>query len=338
MSVILRVAAIAEAFIIAALVVVQVVSAFASRQVRRRSAEAARTGELLFVAMATKTIDTALTAKLRRLPPRWRDETIGNLALNVSSGEDRVLIDIAEAVGVIARARRGLTSRRWSRRLVAARTLRALGVHDAVARRLLADREPAVRAAAALWLSSVDASPGTAEDVARLLTDRNLHVRHAAREALIRMGMHATQLVAALLVAGQPETRCAALGIALGMPHPDIHAAARSCAADDDPRVRASAMGVLATSAAELDAAIVIGALDDPDGRVRSAAARALGAMRAVTALRSLSRVSRLDADADVREAATRALQQLGPAGKLTVQALTGPANEPIIREVARVV
>jgi HEAT repeat protein len=97
-------------------------------------------------------------------------------------------------------------------------------------------------------------------------------------------------------------------------------------------------MGVLATSAAELDVAVVIGALDDPDGRVRNAAARALGAMRAVTALRCLSRTSRLDPDADVREAAMRALQELGPAGKLTVQALAGLATEPTVREVAHVV
>ena len=114
--------------------------------------------------------------------------------------------------------------------------------------------------------------------------------------------------------------------------HRGDEATARELLADDDPAVRAAALGALARAEA-LAAADVERALSDVDPGVRRRGCEEAVPVVAVDLVPSLA-----DADSSVVEAAAWALGERGPAGAPGVAALTAVARDhgdPLVREAA---
>ena len=221
---------------------------------------------------------------------------------------DECAVDIAIA---------GLRDRLYTRRLAAARALGGLRELRAVnpLRAALADEIAGVRMAVLGALGEIGPGAGAdaGDDCARLLSDRDPHVRIAAVRAIARLGLAAgTRFVSAVCDA-DPMVRLEVARHLSGLPEN----AARTLLADPDVRVREAAAHAAGKEHLDELAHLLI---QDPSSDVRHAAAITLGDLddrRALDAL--LAAVE--DQDAIVRMAALRALVQLlteaGAAGRL---------------------
>jgi HEAT repeat protein len=191
----------------------------------------------------------------------------------------------------------------------------------------LADADATVRAAclgiAAATPADARVAPAaaTVARVRALLHDRDQAVRAAAIAALARL---APPTLATLAAADDPaaEVRVAYARALAMTPAPPL-ATLRVLADDDDPDVRAAALGALAEHGAALGPALALRAADDPAPQVRRAAVGGLTDERVLTRLAA-------DDSPEVRTAAeVRIATRLGQAaavGPLLRRLATEPA------------
>lgn len=268
-----------------------------------------------------------------RTRPRLLLPIMLDLAGVVTGAAAERLGHLARTQGVVDEARQWAHSRRWSRRLRAARLLATFAVEDGLLLRLARDRHPAVRAAAADGCSrrtdeeAIDLLLG-------MLDDPEPMCRFAARAALL----DARHIVQGPLVrylsrgsAAHPEV---ALEVAAERGGPAMLPLALRYAIHPRAACRSASAAVLGRVGGR-QASVTLGRLlTDPEPEVRRAAARWLGELRQV---RSAGNVALLltDPDWDVRRAAALALRGLGAPGRLHLRrAMTGP--DPFAADIAR--
>jgi HEAT repeat protein len=227
------------------------------------------------------TSDLALTRHIARTLRRIGDPTAADLALT------------------------GLHESSYVRRLAAARALREFADRRAAEALEAALHDPVagVRAEALSAIVELGPSERSAIECARLLSDRNAHVRVAAVRAVARLGRRPGNLIAP--AAHDPDwlIRLEVARHAASLPAE----VARELLGDRELRVREAAAGA---AGPEQVGTLALLLTDDPSNDVRIAAARALGGLRDER-LGDVLVAGVDDRDPVVRAAVLRALQQL---------------------------
>jgi HEAT repeat protein len=189
--------------------------------------------------------------------------------------------------------------------------IRALGLIDddtvpGVLIGALKDPEVRVREVAADALSRWH-SPAVARRLAAALASADL--RRSAGEVLERMGAMAVQALADVTTGDDPEASVAA-GVLLDRIAGSGPFIDELSSIAPDQRLRA--VQVLAALGGPSASEALVSALSDPDVRVRSRAATALGALGYLSALKQLRRMFLTDPVAEAARSAEDALRRLG--------------------------
>lgn len=309
-----------EAIAIALLLLAQVRYAVAERRYGRRRPLRRAARRAVVAAIASERATGAALAPLHRLRPSEQDDVLCGVASGVQSRQNPTLQHLASLLGTERRIERGLRSRRWGARLPALRRLTALGMPNPAARKLLADRNVRVRAAAADWAAVVAPGEATAEQLAHMLGESSDLVRHHTAAAIFGLGVAANKALRIALKSGDQIQRRAAIELVAVMADPVLAADAWPLIDDPDPVVRAGAIRAAAPILQVGHADIVRGLLRHPDGVVRSAAAEASGRARLICLAGPIAERIDEDPDARVREAAIVALGSLGATGELLLR------------------
>jgi hypothetical protein len=258
-----------------------------------------------------------------------------DLAPSVSGTSRSVLISLGEQIGVLDRARIGLNSRRWSTRLYSARILTAFGVASMAMYELLSDRSAEVRAQAAAWCVVAPSPRGIAELI-RLLGDADGECRFAAQDALIRIGLPASDALISALATADDRVTGRILEIAAATADDRFFAHAHALLTDATDANRALAVAVLASTGDRATGPILVGLLDDPSEEVVLAAVAGIGKISdwsgAVDVEPLLSHPSW-----EVRKQAGTTLLALGAPGSILLRADApgiGPAAEMALQSL----
>jgi HEAT repeats len=330
----LRSVVLAELAAAAVLAAVLLWSVFVASSRRRRDLRTMRwLAQASLLASGANPAPDAALAELRRLPRRLRVRALMRALESVAGTAATAVAALAGPSGVQEVAERWCRSARWSRRLRGVRVLAALGTDGAVIDRLLDDRRPDVRAEAA---ALVVGHPSSARIVrlVSMLDDGHARCRFAAKDALIRTGVHAAAVLAEHL-AGSGIAAAAALEVAAAVASPRLLPAGLARSRDADPTVRlwaATLLAAVATPAARDELVRLLD--DDPSADVRTAAARGLAGLADPAVAVHLA-AAMADDSWDVRRAAAVGLRALGPSGRLYLRR-TVAAGQPVATDMAR--
>jgi len=215
-------------------------------------------------------------ATLSRFSEHYIVSVMLDLAPSVSGSSRSVIAALGEQIGIIDRARVGVHSRRWSTRLYSARVLTAFGIESPAMYDHLCDRLPEVRAQAATWCVAVQ-SPKGIENLIRLLGDTDGQCRFAAQDALIRIGLPATEALIAALKGADDEVTGRILKVASAMGDDRYSGWALALLEDPFNVNRAIAASVLASAGHRSAGPTLVALLDDSSDEVVLAAAAGLG-------------------------------------------------------------
>jgi hypothetical protein len=213
------------------------------------------------------------------------------------------------------------TSRRWWRRLDAARMLGIVGTvaDSGLLRPLFRDPHPAVRIAATAALAAVD-DPHLVEVVVVRYPQEPLAVRLFAVNTLKAVWRMAEGPLERALASNAPAASLAAwLNLAESLDLPSLRPAVTALVRHPDPEVRAPAARALRRYPHADSVTAVLGLLDDPQDFVRAAGAQALGVLRANEALPQLER-GLTDPAWWVRFRCALALALLGESGRAALR------------------
>ena len=141
---------------------------------------------------------------------------------------------------------------------------------------LLADRSPEVRAQAAAWCV-VAPSPGSIADLIQLLDDDNGECRFAAQDALIRIGLAASEALISTLDVADADVTGRILEIAAASADDRFFGKAHALLTDATDANRALAVAVLASTGDRETGPILVGLLEDPSDEVVLAAVAGIG-------------------------------------------------------------
>jgi HEAT repeat protein len=330
----LRWVVLAELVTAAVLVASLAWSAVLAARRRRRDRYTLRwlAGASLLVTGASQAKSAAL-AELCRLRRRQRVAALMRALESVAGIAASTLAALAGPSGVQQVVERWCRSMRWSLRLRGARVLTALGSDSALVDRLLRDRRPEVRAEAAA-LVVAHPSPARIAELVAMLEDGHARCRFAAKDALIRTGVHAAVALAEHFAASGPAA-AAALEVAAGVASPRLVPAALARSCDAEPVVRLWAANLLAAAAGPQARDELVRLLrGDPDAGVRAAAANGLAGLGDPTVAVHLA-AAMADGSWDVRRAAAVGLRALGPSGRLYLRR-TLAAGGPLATDMAR--
>lgn len=261
------------------------------------------------------TPEPAERSAFESLPIQVQMRLLADLTTNLV-GDPRVrLAELAVETGVVAAAERLCRHRRAVRRLRGVRVLTKIGVGRPLVRRLVRDRDPDVRAAAATWAAD-HADMALATSVVMMLDDERPLCRFAAKDALLRMGSTAVEPLLWRLTSRPGGRVDEALEVAAGLADYALLDAALA-AADDGAPARRLLAAQLCTAIGGADATSALeDMLTDADGSVRAAAAAGLGQLGHWPAAPQLADAL-MDPSWDVRRAAALALRGLGSPGRL---------------------
>jgi HEAT repeat protein len=272
----------------------------------------------------------------RQLPPEMAREQIilvaGRLAPSQLTELTRVLRTESWVVRIVSRAR----SIFWWRRLEAARLLAVVAAprDRMTVRRLLADRHPAVQAAAANCLTRLE-DEGLIADVVDRMPDRSPAVRLMQAEVLRSVSrLAARPLLRRLQMRGTPERLEVWIRLAEVIGDPQCLAAAAVLHRHPDPAVRATVARALRRFPHPNAANALAERITDPEWRVRAEAARSLGAVAGADAVPLL--VAALSDRAwMVRLRAALALAELGEPGRQALEAAKQRPDDRYARDMA---
>lgn len=287
----------------------------------------------LAAAVQGKGVAQAGLTRLDRLPTSEQIAAFDGIGANLAGVQRERLTQVAVRVGLIAKAERWCTSRRWGQRLRGARLLTLLEGGTAVVPSLLDDVRPEVRAQAALW-AGAHPDPESIERLLAMLSDRDSLIRFTVQDSLMRVGRPAIEPLLRHLSAAQGAPTKDALELAAGIA--DVRflmPALELCRAPEGP-TRSGAATLAGSIGGSQATTVLMELLGDRDPGVRSAAAKALGTLGHWPAGGKLA-ACLSDSAWDVRQAAGIALRALGPAGVLLLRkALSDP--DRFARDVAR--
>ncbi len=271
----------------------------------------------------------AALVNLSRFSERYIAGVMLDLAPSVSGTSRSVLVSLGEQIGVVDRARTGVHSRRWSTRLYSARVLTAFGVESTAMYDLLVDHSPEVRAQAAAWCVAVPTPVGT-DHLVRLLGDPDGLCRFAAQDALIRIGLPASEALIAALDSADDAVAGRILEIAAAIGDDRYFEHASAVLSDPSRANRAVAVAALASTGNRNAGPTLVALLADQSDDVVLAAITGIGKLAywsggpAIEPLLSHS-------SWEIRKAAGMALLALGAPGTILLRADApgvGPAAE----------
>jgi hypothetical protein len=220
----------------------------------------------------------AACAHLSQLSERQVIAVLLDLAPSVSGDSRSILVDLGERAGVLKGARSGVRRHRWFTRLYSARVLTAFGVESEELGRLLSDRSSEVRTQAAAW-SVVAPNPESIERLIGLLNDPDGLCRFAAQDALIRIGLPASEALIGALDTDDEEVIGRVLEIAAAMGDARFYRPATALTSDPSPTTRALAVAVLARTADPNAGPALVALLDDQSEDVVLAAATGIATL-----------------------------------------------------------
>ncbi len=283
---------------------------------------AALSGELI--------VSNDALATLSRFSERYIVSVMLELAPSVSGSSRSVLAAFGGRIGAVDRARTGVRSRRWSTRLYSARVLTAFGVESTPAMYAhLTDRAPEVRAQAAAWCVTVQ-SPGGIERLIRLLADPDGQCRFAAQDALIRIGLPATEALITAIDDAEDEAIGSILRIASVTADPRYYSKAYALLADPFNVNRALAAGVLASCGDRNAGPTLVALLDDLSDELVLAATAGLAKLAFWSGAAAVEPLLSHNSW-EIRKQAATTLLALGAPGTILLQANApgvGPAAE----------
>ena len=206
---------------------------------------------------------------------RYIIDVMLDIAPSVNGTSKVVLVSLAEEIGIVRSARKGVRSRRWSTRLYSARVLTAFGVDSGDCHLLFSDKYPEVRAQAAAWAVACP-SPKSITLLVALLDDSDGLCSFAAQDAFIRIGFDGTEaLIDALTTAHEVVVR-RILEIAVASGDERFYSQALTLRTDASPATRALAASVLACAGNPSAGGDLVALLGDPSDDVVLAAAAGL--------------------------------------------------------------
>lgn len=305
----------------------------------------------MLVTVITKTIGRLVARRYRRIDERLRPELVRIVAdatvyrsmvstrgvhgrrldaltieylPKVRGDAHRALIDFLERRGVVRRAYR--RARRFGAfgRAQAADLLGNVPSAEAttVLERLLRDRDPAVRSAAARGLGHIG-DPGAVPHLLSALDGRRRVPAGIVGSALLRVGSGGVDALRTALQEGGSMARAVATEV-LGFVE-SIPAAAdliRVLEVDPSGDLRSRAARALGRIGAPVAVAPLVGCLgEEQPTEVRAAAAWALGHMGATAAVPALSRAT-ADVSYEVAHAAAEALAEMGSEGRHALESV----------------
>ena len=275
----------------------------------------------------------------RKLPPDLAREQIILIAARLAPSQlvdlTRVLRSDSWVVRTIARAR----SVFWWRRLEAARLLAVVAAprDRLTVRRLIADRHPAVQAAATTCLSRLD-DEALVADVIKRMPERSPAVRLYQAEVLRGVWRLAARSVLRRLEAREPARRLEVwIQLAEAIAEPQCLAAAAALHRHSDAGVRAAVARALRRFPHATATAALVERIADPESRVRAEAARSLGAVAGAAAVPHLL-TALSDRAWAVRLRAALALAGLGAPGRKALEAAAARSDDPYARDMAAMV
>jgi HEAT repeat protein len=272
----------------------------------------------------------------RQLPPEMAREQIVLVASRLAPSQlielTRVLRTESWVVRTLSRAR----SIFWWRRLEAARLLAVVAAprDRMTVRRLLADRHPAVQAAAANCLARID-DEALIADVIERMPDRSPAVRLAQAEVLRSVWRLSARPLLRRLQMRAPAPRLEVwIQLAEAIGEPQCLAAAAALHRHPDPGVRAAVARALRRYPHPTAANALAERITDPEWRVRAEAARSLGAVAGTDAVTPL--VAALSDRAwTVRLRAALALAELGEPGRQALEEAKQRPDDRYARDMA---
>jgi HEAT repeat protein len=276
----------------------------------------------------------AAFVELERSTGRQSIGALVEMAFTVA-GEQRERLDaLAREWGVLDRAGSWAASRRWSRRLRAARLISLFGAgEEPFGEALLDDAVADVRTQAAEWAGN-HPNPTRVARLTEMLGDPERRCRFAAREALIRAGPAAIVELGAALGRVEGTAAVGALEAARELAVPDFLPAAIGLMMARDPEVRERAASLAAAIGGPEAAKALVLVLGDSDQSVRSAAAAGLGHLGRWEQAASVARLLR-DPAWRPRRAAALALRLMGSTGELLLRRQSRAGEGPAV-ETAR--
>jgi HEAT repeat protein len=336
-SIVLGVIALGQCVFFALLVVLILANrARSDARARREAAVAAHAAEPLRHWLVGTGSAVRVGNAFRKLPPDLaREQTIliaARLAPSQLTELTRVLRSESWVVRTVARAR----SIFWWRRLEAARLLAVVAAprDRMTVRRLLADRHPAVQAAATNCLTRLD-DAGLVADVIDRMPERSPAVRLSQAQVLRAVWrLAARPLLRRLQVRGSARHLEVWIQLAEAIAEPQCLAAAAMLHRHPDAGIRASVARALRRFPHASAAAALAERIGDPEWRVRAEAARSLGAVASAEAVPLL--VAALSDRAwAVRLRAALALAELGAPGREALEAAAARKDDPYARDMA---
>lgn len=271
---------------------------------------------------------------LRSLPRGIKATVFLEMSKNLTGAGKVELQRVAHSSSLVNGARRWCTSRRWSRRLRGARVLAHLEEADPIVRKLLHDRNAAVRAQAAEWAASHPV-PGVIDDMLALLADPETISRFSVQDSLFRMGRDIVEPLAKYLETHSGRAAEAGLTLAESMAEPRFLGAALQAAGTGGTGEREIAARLLGSIGGVEAASQLTEMLADPESEVRASAATGLGKMRHWPASSALAGML-ADDEWVARRAAAFALRAIGGPGTLLLRrAAKGEKREADIAQMA---
>lgn len=265
----------------------------------------------------------------------WSEQVsqLGDLAKTLSGESRERVVTLAHDTGLLTHAHRWTFSRRWRRRLRAARAITLVGGGESDIPRLLTDPHPEVRAQAADWVAEHGTPDQVAEMLAALDGDPRLN-GYTLTDCLYRAGPRAAPALRAFLAQEDVRTPLPALEAGIRIADATLSEPARRWSSASEPAPRASATRLLGAIGDPAALAQVRERLTDEAAVVRAAAADALGRLQHWPAAPDLA-TALTDAAFEVRRAAGLALRELGPTGLLYLRR-TERADDPFAADMAR--
>jgi HEAT repeat protein len=271
--------------------------------------------------------------RLGRLSKRYVVSVMLDVAPSVTGTSRSVLVSLAEQIGVIRRALRGVRSRRWSTRLYSARVLTAFGVESEDLATLVTDRSPDVRAQAAAWCAATP-TPSAIEHLIGLLNDPDGRCRFAAQDALIRIGLPGSQALVDALETSAGEVTMRILKVASAMGDERFYGRASALTTSPSPDIRALAIAALARTGDAKAGPTLVALLEDESSSVALAAAAGLAKLAFWPGAADVEPLLSHPAW-DLRKQAGLTLLALGAPGSVLLRATAlgdGPAAEMAIQ------
>ncbi len=289
-----------------------------SRRHRRQPlVDAARSSVVASLSTDSPELEDVMSV-LSELLDREVATIITELVTSFNGSSLATLNAIAEKSGLLPKARAGIHSRRWSRRLYSARLLTAFAAEPDHLPALLIDRAPEVRAQAAAW-AAIKPDQEAIDLLVVMLDDPDGICRFAAQNALITIGPEIAPALTGLMETDRGRTTHLALQVAAVIGDERFIAPAVDLTKNGSPTTRARAASVLAGSGDPSTAPALIDLLSDQSREVRAASARGLSKLGCWPASAQIEPLLS-DDDQDVRREAARALCGLGAPGMVLLQ------------------